>query len=406
MPREAVNMGVVEKQLMYMRNNVALGYTAKNVYADCRYDFRGEFGIAANVALGENGKLGNTWFPEGVQYNDYFKGIGLVTDKQSVVFDKIITNKSTYKETDIANEFFTDRTIRKDLMQLTTQTSDQFIMKVLSERLYAEMSAETKACMTAAQSDPATFYKLIIDEIAALMYETNVVDPTEFKLLLTPKKALLYNAGRQLTNLNAALRAGSEEVAMAAASVPFSIIAEDNFKTAYTFQEIEITRKDGIVVTAIVYRPTATALQMEYAIFLKKATPWDIAESYSGFTDRQKVGDGMGMDINMYERLGGCVQVKLNKFAKIKTAYVPVTGVVINEVAATIADGTTKQLTATVSPATASVKSVLWTSSDAEVATVDANGLVTAVPAAVGPATITATTVDGAKRATVVITVE
>lgn len=49
-------------------------------------------------------------------------------------------------------------------------------------------------------------------------------------------------------------------------------------------------------------------------------------------------------------------------------------------------------MTATVEPANAENKTVTWTSSDDTIATVDSNGLVTAVKA--GTATITATTVN------------
>jgi len=60
-------------------------------------------------------------------------------------------------------------------------------------------------------------------------------------------------------------------------------------------------------------------------------------------------------------------------------------------------------LTETVLPATAVNKSVTWRSSNTAVATVDANGYVTAV--AVGNAAITVTTVDGSRMATSNITV-
>lgn len=61
-------------------------------------------------------------------------------------------------------------------------------------------------------------------------------------------------------------------------------------------------------------------------------------------------------------------------------------------------------LVATVGPSDASDKSVTWKSSDESIATVDANGKVTAVK--VGKATITVTTVDGGKTATCEVTVD
>ena len=63
----------------------------------------------------------------------------------------------------------------------------------------------------------------------------------------------------------------------------------------------------------------------------------------------------------------------------------------------------TAQLVATVNPTYATNKSVTWTSSNNNVATVDANGLVTAKSA--GTAIITVTTADGGKTATCTIAV-
>jgi hypothetical protein len=94
--------------------------------------------------------------------------------------------------------------------------------------------------------------------------------------------------------------------------------------------------------------------------------------------------------------------------AKTVTAHftetaVRVTGVTVTPDAATINIGATRQLTATVAPANATNQAVTWSSSDPAVATVDANGLVTAVAA--GTATITVTTADGGHTATSAITV-
>lgn len=80
-----------------------------------------------------------------------------------------------------------------------------------------------------------------------------------------------------------------------------------------------------------------------------------------------------------------------------------VTGVTLKEHTATLTVGGTDQLTATVSPSDASNKNVTWASDTLAVATVDANGKVTAVSA--GTATITVTTVDGGKTDADVLTI-
>ena len=82
---------------------------------------------------------------------------------------------------------------------------------------------------------------------------------------------------------------------------------------------------------------------------------------------------------------------------------VSVTGVTLNKATITLLVGGSETLTATVAPKDAANKKVAWKSSDAAVATVDANGKVTGVKA--GEATITVTTEDGGKTATCKVTV-
>ena len=88
------------------------------------------------------------------------------------------------------------------------------------------------------------------------------------------------------------------------------------------------------------------------------------------------------------------------------TVTVPVTGVTLSQTQASLYYNRTPNtltLTATVAPDNATNKDVTWTSSDSTVATVDQNGLVTAL--ARGTAVITATTADGGKTASCTVTV-
>lgn len=82
---------------------------------------------------------------------------------------------------------------------------------------------------------------------------------------------------------------------------------------------------------------------------------------------------------------------------------VSVTGVSVSETKLTVVEGHKYQLVAIVSPENATDKTVDWTSSDVNVATVSATGEVTGVKA--GTATITVTTKDGKKTATCEVTV-
>jgi hypothetical protein len=93
----------------------------------------------------------------------------------------------------------------------------------------------------------------------------------------------------------------------------------------------------------------------------------------------------------------------IDSYVMTKQVTVPVTGVSLDKTSATITAGGTDQLTATVTPAEATNKSVTWASDNTAAATVSDSGLVTAVAA--GTATITVTTVDGGYTATCAVTV-
>ena len=81
----------------------------------------------------------------------------------------------------------------------------------------------------------------------------------------------------------------------------------------------------------------------------------------------------------------------------------PVSSVKLNKTSATMEMGDTYNLKATVKPSNASNQAVKWSTSNKKVATVDANGKVTAVGK--GTATITVKTADGNKTATFKVTV-
>ena len=84
-------------------------------------------------------------------------------------------------------------------------------------------------------------------------------------------------------------------------------------------------------------------------------------------------------------------------------ADLAVEGVSLSKSKVSIMPGNTYSLTATITPSNASDKSVTWSSSDTSVATVDDEGVVTAVT--YGTATITVTTTDGGYTDTCTVTV-
>lgn len=85
--------------------------------------------------------------------------------------------------------------------------------------------------------------------------------------------------------------------------------------------------------------------------------------------------------------------------------FASVTGVVLSPSNSSIKKGGTLQLSATINPSDASNKNVSWTSSNASIATVSTNGLVTASSTNTGSVNITVTTQDGGFTATAVVSV-
>lgn len=93
----------------------------------------------------------------------------------------------------------------------------------------------------------------------------------------------------------------------------------------------------------------------------------------------------------------------LSKFIDENESKVPVESITAKEKEITLEKGETKKLEVTVTPANASDKRVIWSTSDADVATVSADG--TVIAKAKGTAVITAVMVDGGFKAQITVTV-
>ncbi|MBQ6311572.1 MAG: Ig domain-containing protein [Bacteroidales bacterium] len=83
------------------------------------------------------------------------------------------------------------------------------------------------------------------------------------------------------------------------------------------------------------------------------------------------------------------------------TVSIPVSSVTLNKTELSLKEGTSETLTATVSPDDAADKTVIWTSSNASVSTVDNTGKVTAI----APGSVKITASCGGKSAVCIVTV-
>jgi|LSQX01.3.fsa_nt_gb uncharacterized protein YjdB len=107
-----------------------------------------------------------------------------------------------------------------------------------------------------------------------------------------------------------------------------------------------------------------------------------------------------------YTDTGICPVFKISNLSYLvymSSVNEPVTGVSINEESLSVTEGCAARLTVAIEPSWAANKSVVWSSSDTDVATVDHTGLVTAV--APGTAMVTVKTNDGGFTDTCEVTV-
>ncbi len=144
--------------------------------------------------------------------------------------------------------------------------------------------------------------------------------------------------------------------------------------------------------------PTAQVKTHDITLTLSTTQPTRTGYAFQGWatssTGAVEYSAGAGFEEN----------ANVTLYAVWKSNTVSVTGVTLSKTAATLTDGDTLTLTATIAPSNATNKNVTWSSSNTSVATVSTNGVVTAKAA--GTATITVKTSDGSKTATCTVTVK
>ncbi|MCD1260158.1 Ig-like domain-containing protein [Paenibacillus athensensis] len=163
--------------------------------------------------------------------------------------------------------------------------------------------------------------------------------------------------------------------------------------TGITLNKTELTVNTG--ATAALTPTIAPANAAVKTVTWSSSAPTIATVSTTGVVTGKAAGEA---EITATTTDGGKTAV-----AKI-TVIQPVTAITLSKTALTLKVGDEDvTLTATVAPANATVKTVTWSSSNAAVATVDANGKIHAV--ASGTATISVKSTDGAKTVTAVVTV-
>ena len=164
--------------------------------------------------------------------------------------------------------------------------------------------------------------------------------------------------------------------------------------TTITTQPSNVTVTEGETAT---FSVTATGSNLTYQ--WQQSTDGSAWANISGATSSSYTTQAATMDMDGWQYR--CVVTDGNSNSvtsqaatlTVTAATVSVTGVSLDKTELSLTVGDTETLTATVAPDNATDKTVTWTSSNSTVATVDQNGVVTAV--ARGTAVITATAADG-----------
>ena len=173
--------------------------------------------------------------------------------------------------------------------------------------------------------------------------------------------------------------------------------------------EVTVERAFVAVEEIVLGQATATLVEGETMTLVATVTPDDATEKSVTWTtsdeavatvDEAGVVTAVSAGVATITAKAGDVEATCE--VTVERAFVAVEEITLDQTAATLVEGETITLVATVTPDEATDKSVTWTTSDEAVATVDEEGVVTAISA--GVATITAKAGD--VEATCEVTVE
>jgi uncharacterized protein YjdB len=260
---------------------------------------------------------------------------------------------------------------------------------------------EASATVTVADNVPVTGVKFDKSTLTLNEKETAKLTPTVSPSNATNKNVTYTSSDIKVATVDAA---GTVK-AIAAGKATITVTTVDAGKTA----KCDVTVKAP--VTGVKFDKTTLALNEKETAKLTatlspaNATVKDVTYSSSDIKVATVDASGTVKAVSAGKATITVTTVDGGKTAKCDvTVKAPVTGVSLDKSTLTLNEKETAKLTATLSPANATVKDVTYSSSDIKVATVDASGTVKAVSA--GKATITVTTVDGGKTAKCDVTVK
>ncbi len=205
------------------------------------------------------------------------------------------------------------------------------------------------------------------------------------------------------SGLVAAVATGSATITATTADGSFQDTSAITVESVTAVTSISVSLASATISSSATTQATETVLPAEATI---KAVTWSSSNTSIATINSSGLvtANSSGLAGNSVIRATATDGSGVYGEATVTVSPVAVTGVSVSPASATITGlSNTQQLTATITPSNATNKSVLWSSSNTSIATVNGSGLVTSV--AGGSVTITVTTDDGAFTSTSSITV-
>lgn len=239
--------------------------------------------------------------------------------------------------------------------------------------------------------------KITLDVTSATIYEGENLTLTA---TITPDNATNKNVSWKSSNTSVATVSNGKVTALKAGTTTITVTTEDGGKTATC--NVTVNEKIYSVENISLDKTSAILFEGETLVLTATINPYNATNKNvvwsSSNTSVATVVDGKVAALK-----AGTTTITVTTEDGNKTATcdvmvnAKVTSVSLDKTEVELTEGDTHILTATINPDNATNKNVIWSSSNASVATVS-NGKVTAVKA--GTATITVTTEDGGKTAT------
>ena len=294
---------------------------------------------------------------------------------------------------------------------VTWTSSDTSVAMVADGKVTALKAGTTTITVTTEDGGKTAICSITVNaKVSSISLDKTQVsltegDTTTLIATINPSNATNKNVGWSSSNTSVATVSNGKVTAVKAGTAIITVTTEDGGKTAtctvtvneniYPVEGISLNQStttlyegDSLSLTATISPSNATNKNVSW-----KSSNTSVATVSNGNVTAVKAGT---TTITVTTEDGG-------KTATCNvTVIAKVAGVSLDKSSATLLEGETITLTATINPSNATNKNVTWSSSNSSVASVS-NGVVTALKA--GTTTITVTTEDGGKTATCSITV-